>query len=125
MNETNISSEIEFPQIVVLGSQSTGKSSVLENIIGEEILPKGMGVITRRPIEIQLINSKNEWVEFKNDPGQRFSFVEACKHITFLIEKTCIFKAILNIPIRISIFSPKVINLLLIDLPGISNVILF
>jgi hypothetical protein len=33
-----------MPQIVVLGAQSTGKSSVLESIIGKEILPRGKGI---------------------------------------------------------------------------------
>ena len=32
---------IELPSIVVIGSQSSGKSSVLESIVGHEFLPKG------------------------------------------------------------------------------------
>jgi dynamin 1-like protein len=32
----------------------SGKSTLLEAIIGKEFLPKGKGVVTRRPIEIQL-----------------------------------------------------------------------
>ena len=34
------SDQLELPQIVVIGSQSTGKSSVLEAIVGHEFLPK-------------------------------------------------------------------------------------
>jgi dynamin 1-like protein len=47
---------IDLPQIVVVGSQSSGKSSVLENIVGRDFLPRGSGIVTRRPLILQLIN---------------------------------------------------------------------
>lgn len=31
-------------------SQSSGKSSVLENIVGRDFLPRGQGIVTRRPL---------------------------------------------------------------------------
>ena len=52
----NISSPIDLPQIVVIGSQSSGKSSVLEHIVGRDFLPRGSGIVTRRPLILQLIN---------------------------------------------------------------------
>jgi GTPase SAR1 family protein len=42
--------------VVVVGSQSAGKSSVLENIAGQSFLPSGTGVVTRCPIEIRMHN---------------------------------------------------------------------
>lgn len=50
----------DLPQVVVVGSQSSGKSSVLEAIIGKDFLPRGAGVVTRRPILIQLVKVKPE-----------------------------------------------------------------
>lgn len=50
------SESIELPQITVIGSQSSGKSSVLENIVGRDFLPRGSGIVTRRPLILQLIN---------------------------------------------------------------------
>ncbi|KAI1319709.1 vacuolar protein sorting-associated protein 1 [Mortierella claussenii] len=47
---------VDLPQIVVIGSQSSGKSSVLENIVGRDFLPRGSGIVTRRPLVLQLIN---------------------------------------------------------------------
>lgn len=47
---------IDLPQIVVIGSQSSGKSSVLESIVGRDFLPRGVGVVTRRPLILQLFN---------------------------------------------------------------------
>jgi dynamin 1-like protein len=45
-----VSSPIDLPQIVVIGSQSSGKSSVLENVVGKDFLPRGTGIVTRRPL---------------------------------------------------------------------------
>ena len=46
--------QVELPQIVVVGSQSSGKSSVLESIVGRDFLPRGQGIVTRRPLILQL-----------------------------------------------------------------------
>lgn len=50
-------SPIDLPQIVVIGSQSSGKSSVLENVVGRDFLPRGTGIVTRRPLVLQLYNT--------------------------------------------------------------------
>ena len=46
---------IQLPQIVIVGSQSSGKSSVIESLVGRSILPRGTGIVTRRPLVLQLI----------------------------------------------------------------------
>ena len=51
-------SPVDLPQITVVGSQSSGKSSVLENIVGRDFLPRGTGIVTRRPLVLQLINRR-------------------------------------------------------------------
>ena len=43
---------VSLPQIVVIGGQSSGKSSVLESIVGIDFLPRGTNIVTRRPIII-------------------------------------------------------------------------
>lgn len=48
---------LDLPQIVVVGSQSSGKSSVLETIVGRDFLPRGSGIVTRRPLVLQLIHT--------------------------------------------------------------------
>ena len=48
------STAIELPQIVVVGSQSSGKSSVLESVVGRDFLPRGSGIVTRAPLILQL-----------------------------------------------------------------------
>jgi hypothetical protein len=58
-NIINAKNSIELPQIVVLGAQSTGKSSVLESIVGRDFLPRGSGIVTRCPLVLQLRRIKN------------------------------------------------------------------
>ena len=41
--------------------QSSGKSSVLESIVGVDLLPRGKGLVTRRPIVLQLTNKKGKF----------------------------------------------------------------
>lgn len=50
---------LDMPQIAVVGGQSSGKSSVLENIVGKDFLPRGSGIVTRRPLILQLIYDDN------------------------------------------------------------------
>ena len=51
--------QIDLPQITVVGSQSAGKSSVLEHIVGRDFLPRGTGICTRRPLVLQLYNTSS------------------------------------------------------------------
>lgn len=129
---------INLPQITVVGSQSSGKSSVLESIVGRDFLPRGSGVVTRRPLVLQLYNigkeyegdlqidkSKGEeWGEFLHLPGQKFfKFDEIRAEIERETERvTGRNKAISNESINLKIFSPYVLNLTLVDLPGITKV---
>uniref|UniRef100_A0A667YIZ0 dynamin GTPase n=1 Tax=Myripristis murdjan TaxID=586833 RepID=A0A667YIZ0_9TELE len=47
---------IQLPQIAVVGTQSSGKSSVLESLVGRDLLPRGTGIVTRRPLILQLVH---------------------------------------------------------------------
>ena len=58
----------------MVGSQSAGKSSVLENFVGKDFLPRGSGICTRRPLVLQLVNVPNgEWAEFLHAKGKKFT----------------------------------------------------
>lgn len=45
--------KLDLPQIAVVGSQSSGKSSVLEALVGRDFLPRGSNIVTRRPLILQ------------------------------------------------------------------------
>ena len=122
---------IQLPQIAVVGTQSTGKSSVLENLVGRDFLPRGSGIVTRRPLVLQLVHINPEdsesqwgWGKFLHT-GERkfFDFGEIRDEIASETEKVAgVNKGISSDPIRLRIFSPHVLNLTLIDLPGITRV---
>lgn len=48
--------------------QSSGKSSVLESLVGRDLLPRGTGVVTRRPLILQLVHVEPGDAK-KNDDG--------------------------------------------------------
>ena len=140
---------LDLPQIVVVGSQSSGKSSVLENIVGRDFLPRGSGIVTRRPLVLQLINipadeedttngnsdahtphsaasvaEYQEWAEFLHIPSRKFTdFGQVRSEIeneTARIAGNN--KGINRQPINLKIFSPHLLNLTLVDLPGLTKV---
>lgn len=62
---------LDLPQIVVVGSQSAGKSSVLENIVGQSLLPRGQGIVTRVPLVLRLhAPDADELQAALDDPGE-------------------------------------------------------
>ena len=54
LSDIGLNQEIKLPKIATLGTQSSGKSSVMESIVGLDFLPRGSGVVTRRPLELRL-----------------------------------------------------------------------
>lgn len=138
---------LDLPQIVVVGSQSAGKSSVLENIVGRDFLPRGNGIVTRRPLILQLINlpserddddddevhvphtpasvaGQQEWGEFLHVPGRKFyDFAEVRREIENETSRIAgNNKGINRQPINLKIYSPHVLSLTLVDLPGLTKV---
>ena len=121
----------------MLGSQSSGKSSVLENIVGRDFLPRGTGIVTRRPLVLQLINrpsasgateptgqtNEDEWGEFLHLPGEKFhDFQKIRDEIVRDTElKTGKNAGISAQPINLRIYSPHVLTLTLVDLPGLTK----
>lgn len=171
--------DLDLPLLAVVGSQSCGKSSVLENIVGKDFLPRGTGIVTRRPLVLQLINLKQddplinqdsssppppppphtsngyssdnidleqhlrnhasksngvyhnggldetvEWGEFLHIPNKRFyDFHDIRREIeneTLRIAGQN--KGISRLPINLKIYSTKVLNLTLVDLPGLTKI---
>ncbi|XP_015255911.1 PREDICTED: dynamin-2-like isoform X4 [Cyprinodon variegatus] len=118
------SCNLDLPQIAVVGGQSAGKSSVLENFVGRDFLPRGSGIVTRRPLILQLVNSKAEYAEFLHCKGRKFvDFEEVRMEIEAETDRlTGSNKGISPIPINLRVYSPNVLNLTLIDLPGMTKV---
>ncbi|XP_023128095.1 dynamin-2-like isoform X5 [Amphiprion ocellaris] len=118
------SCNLDLPQIAVVGGQSAGKSSVLENFVGRDFLPRGSGIVTRRPLILQLVNNVAEYAEFLHCKGRKFvDFDEVRLEIEAETDRiTGSNKGISSIPINLRVYSPNVLNLTLIDLPGMTKV---
>ncbi|KAK0420604.1 hypothetical protein QR680_014785 [Steinernema hermaphroditum] len=116
--------DLDLPQIAVVGVQSAGKSSILENFVGKDFLPRGSGVVTRRPLFLQLINDPEERGVFLHKPNEKFTdFNKIRMEIERETDRTTgSNKGISNVPINLKIYSPNVLNLTLVDLPGITRV---
>lgn len=177
---------LDLPQIVVIGGQSSGKSSVLESVVGRSFLPRGTGIVTRRPLVLQLFNtagpdgkklgeddgvdedgydddeygderkddhrqqprrSKNskhphgldseragkevreatvhEWGEFLHHPGKRYyDFAQIRDEISRDTNRLAGLhsKGVSPTPIYLKIYSPNVLSLTMVDLPGLTKV---
>ncbi|EGI63427.1 PREDICTED: dynamin-1-like protein isoform X1 [Acromyrmex echinatior] len=131
---------LQLPQIVVLGTQSSGKSSVIESLVGRSFLPRGTGIVTRRPLILQLIYTPKDDREHRSAENGTLDLEEWGM---FLHTKNRIYrdfddirteieaetdrmaganKGICPEPINLKIYSTSVVNLTLIDLPGITKV---
>uniref|UniRef100_A0A8C2WIW8 Dynamin-1-like protein n=1 Tax=Cyclopterus lumpus TaxID=8103 RepID=A0A8C2WIW8_CYCLU len=125
---------IHLPQIVVVGTQSSGKSSVLESLVGRDILPRGTGIVTRRPLILQLVHidsedckktseENEEWGKFLHTKNKTYTdFEDIRQEVVAETERISgNNKGISEEPIHLKIFSPHVVNLTLVDLPGITK----
>ena len=118
---------------MVVGAQSAGKSSVLESIVGRDFLPRGSGIVTRCPLVLNLKrieddenqeHTANEYAEFAHKQGEFFTdFNKVRREIEEQTEKLAgDKKGITNKPISLVIYSKTVVDLTLVDLPGITKV---
>ncbi|OIT22685.1 PREDICTED: dynamin-related protein 1C [Nicotiana attenuata] len=115
-----------LPTVAVVGGQSSGKSSVLESVVGRDFLPRGSGIVTRRPLVLQLHKTEGgaEYAEFLHAPKKKYpDFAAVRQEIADETDRiTGKTKQISNVPIHLSIYSPNVVDLTLIDLPGLTKV---
>ena len=127
---------IKIPQLVVVGTQSSGKSSLLNAITQMDILPTGKHMVTRTPIKLELLNTVNQQINIQfgyyndgifksqanynlkslttNDEESIREQIELFTQKYAGSEKNISYKEIV-----IRITSPDVPNLTLVDLPGL------
>lgn len=164
--------DLDLPILAVVGSQSCGKLLVLENIVGRDFLPRGTGIVTRRPLVLQLIHvdsvpaprpndivdpisndtevnledhlrrsrdrdlalpspqpqsqplSPSEYGEFLHVPNRRYYlFAEIRREIELeTLRIAGLNKGISRLPINLKIYSKNVLNLTMVDLPGLTKI---
>ncbi|CAK8578620.1 unnamed protein product [Lathyrus sativus] len=126
LRRLNIAKEgIQLPTIVVVGDQSSGKSSVLESLAGIS-LPRGQGICTRVPLVMRLQNHPLPQPELileyngKNVSTDEASVSHAINTATEELAGTA--KGISNTPLTLIVKKNGVPDLTMVDLPGITRV---
>jgi hypothetical protein len=130
----------EVPRLVVVGTQSSGKSSLLNGIMAADILPLGEQMVTRAPLSLQLFHAPDpaamraEFGDFSNGAWRLSAGIPLqcpeptaaqLEQIRRTIEEQTESRAgsqkgVSHEPIFLRIYSPYVPNLSLVDLPGLT-----
>ncbi|XP_050221538.1 dynamin-related protein 4C-like isoform X2 [Mercurialis annua] len=116
---------IQLPTIVVVGDQSSGKSSVLESLAGIS-LPRGQGICTRVPLIMRLQHHHRQIPELslefngKSVSTNEGDVADAINTATDEIAGSG--KGISNTPLTLVVKKFGVPDLTMVDLPGITRV---
>lgn len=131
LRDVGLQNYISLPRIAAIGTQSSGKSSLIESIVGKDFLPRGGGVVTRRPLELRLVHLNSQeysadtaWAVFENNKDKKInSFDEVRKEVERLTDQVAgTNKGIVDDPIVLTVYATDAPDLTLIDLPGVTRV---
>eukprot|EP00927_Polykrikos_kofoidii_P051247 TRINITY_DN45034_c0_g1_i1.p1 TRINITY_DN45034_c0_g1~~TRINITY_DN45034_c0_g1_i1.p1 ORF type:complete len:813 (+),score=173.26 TRINITY_DN45034_c0_g1_i1:55-2493(+) len=131
LRDVGLQHYISLPRIAAIGTQSSGKSSLIESVVGLDFLPRGGGVVTRRPLELRLVHLNSQdhaegtaWAIFESLGDKKitdFNKVrEEIERQTDMVAGSN--KGIVNDPIILTIYATGAPDLTLIDLPGVTRV---
>ncbi|KAG8173695.1 hypothetical protein JTE90_023763, partial [Oedothorax gibbosus] len=118
----------KLPKIVVIGPENSGKTSVLQSFVGKDFLPSGSGLVTRRPTVIQFEPLPKGSVEYgvfahmtqsnDNTETKIYDFAAIRQEILDETNRKLKPTEFSSEPIVLKIYSPNVLKLTLVDLPG-------
>jgi GTPase SAR1 family protein len=120
--KTSISQSISLPEIVVVGDQSSGKSSLLQSIILRDILPKGNGIVTKCPIRVTVKNIPpgEEYAIFPSLDDKKYYGDEISVNLKKINDNQSSKNGgVSSKDILIDFYTSKIAALTLVDLPGI------
>ena len=127
LRDFGLQSYISLPQIVVVGLQSAGKSSLLESIVGYDFLHRGEGIVTRRPLEMRLVHAiavDQPYGIFEKFSKEKITDFEAIRRkiVEYTDLEAGTRKGIIDTPLVLTIYSKNCPDLSLVDLPGITKI---
>ena len=114
--------KIELPSIAVVGSQSSGKTSVLERLSGVN-LPRGDGMVTRCALVLRMVSHAGEPYAViksgRDEQGAKIALADIARSVTELTDRLAKPDDISDETISLTVYNKDVPDLTLIDLPGI------
>jgi hypothetical protein len=135
-NGNKLDFDFKLPQVVTVGGQSGGKSSTANGLLGLDLFLTGSGIVTRTPIHLQMTNDKDlnetkiEFIDNNNNIEKIISIgvtptEDELNIVREEIKIQTIKRAgprsgISDIPIIIRVSSPKIHDLSVVDLPGLT-----
>jgi len=111
--------EFQLPSVIIIGTESAGKSSLIQNILKCPIFPIDNSIATKVPIKLELINSKEEKyiITFQNNTVIFNKKEEILGYVEKIMKD--LKDLILDDELNIKFYHPNVFNYTFYDLPGI------
>ena len=118
-----------FVTFVMVGFQSTGKTTLVDRFLGHALSTIGDGTATRCPLDITVLHDDSadaepscdlEGIELE-DPGKNLSVKDVFKRIDNHSKRLELQQKVSKEPLKLVFRSSKVQNMRLVDIPGLKD----